>query len=163
MHWDPHEHFYTSWMCDDDRVNRLHSRISVERLRERAPLSILEVIQELTCAVENNCWLLVNCCCAILAELIAGSATGGGTFKTARRDEDLTSLVEGLRRLRNACFHPAEITADRNFPTTPMEHLLTYLPKGLIDELSEEDRPLRDPRLAAWALTELQQVGLALS
>lgn len=162
-----------TWMADAKVRRAVHSeveqRISAvirharHPLPQSAPQEVRLLCEDLMKAEEARIWFLATCACALLAELIEGSAHGG-VFPRASEDD---TLLQCLYSLRNACFHPAHVNPEAGSGEPHVLVLATRLErwgdrreKEIAQRLREDYRKLRSEEMLRTAAKLVHALGL---
>jgi hypothetical protein len=136
------------------------------------PHSVLDFCKDLEQVTQARLWFMATCACALLAELLYGSETGG-TFLASDEDRrqkrkraaetGAHTLRNSLRSLRNACFHPAHVTSDAGSGSPHIDNLADALRRWgepQAADLLEKHYPfLRTSDVYVAALRMLDEVG----
>lgn len=155
----------------------LHARKDLKGEEASPPQSVAALCQDLDGVNQARLWFMATCACALLAELIYGSETGG-TFMASDEDRrqkkawkrtaeaSAHTLRNSLRSLRNACFHPAHVTSDAGSGSPHIDNLADALRRWgepQAADLLEKHYPfLRTSDVYVVALRMLDEVGKAL-
>jgi hypothetical protein len=169
------EAWHAGWMAQQDEVDRIDARVRArfENLGDafEPQVHLARLVEMTQQAVYSDAWLFVAVGCALLAELIYGSALGGTYRQPPPRrrppgmEEEWNKACEALRLLRDVCTHPALLNrvADRDpqrrLPIQALaEHLETEHP-GLAEQLRSGGDVVMGEGLAVWAIQHLGAVG----
>jgi hypothetical protein len=175
-----------SWMANDGLVHRLDESVRTQlttRLAilegagaaaNRSSQSVQLLVEDLRAGVRHGTgyavatgrhprWFVGTCACALLGELIyvAGAARANSTWiykipdiRSGPRD----SSHEPLQLLRNACFHPGDISSTSSLRLLAA-HIESRYDRDLGRALTRDPVLLRERHVLAWSIRQIDEVG----